>query len=813
MKKVLLGLFTFIAVLSLAVVIAKADTNVSVKLTDGVQIRTDGNNGLRWEATVTEPQEGQVYGFVFAQGELVAADLTVNTADAVIQEVTELDENNKYRATMVNFPKAAATKDITVRAYVKDGETYIYSDNVVTRNLSEIAVVEYEKGNDGAFVKAVYDASETTFNLNGGTLAPEYEFTITKYNNGAWSNETMIVKSTSGFTTKNYYRIFVKYDDQLNLYKVVAVGDAGVSVSNIDHDYKIQTVGTPSDSEELKAGEIIKQIINSDNPTSYYLDFTAPTSHPCNTVVKVSSLYEVFNENSVHLGGGALLPDSHKDYYNFDGWYDNAAFTGEKITKQTEKRELFAKYSPIEYTIDYNLLGGSTTSELVTSYNIESQNIVLPTKETMNIECGEFDGWYDNPSFDGQEITEIKAGSNGNIKLYAKWIMEAPTEIELSDGDLNALEAVTPTLVVGSNFSAGHYLINDSIYTAGITAFKTINEALAVAKEEDKIYVFAGTYSNALTVTSNGLTIYGPNFNVHGNEQRFNEANITSLTTINAERVTINGLQFTKAGSIRVGGNNTTIDNVNMSISTTITGAASYKDGSGNTVWPRSNRSACIVDSADITNLTIQNSKIDVIKGKFNNYDNLAINLYNVTNLSIVNNYITNSSATTIDGSGSFACLRIYTISGTANLSNNKFYWATNGYVWHIGGLGNNCTEINVIDNLFDGNANIRHTATILIQSGTTKLKLNIIGNQFYYFTGGTYNLKNDKGSTVTIKYNYYDANTKFSFSTQASAKITYENNYYEGGINTNVSPSDKGVITSKETLDELYAAYKANLV
>ena len=83
MKKIFLGLFVLIAVLSLTVVLVKAENQTSVALTDGVQIRTDGNNGLRWEATVTNPEEGQVYGFLFAQGELTAEQLNKDTANVV----------------------------------------------------------------------------------------------------------------------------------------------------------------------------------------------------------------------------------------------------------------------------------------------------------------------------------------------------------------------------------------------------------------------------------------------------------------------------------------------------------------------------------------------------------------------------------------------------------------------------------------------------------------------------------------------------------------------------------------------------------
>ena len=143
MKKIFLSLLTIFMVLSLSVVFVKANESTIVSLEEGVQIRTDGNNGLRWVANVTNHKEGNEYGFLFAQGDL--AEVTVETTGVekrVVEGVTE--EEPIMSATMVNFPKKAATQDISVVAYVLENGVYSYS-NVVVRNLSEVAVNAYEK--------------------------------------------------------------------------------------------------------------------------------------------------------------------------------------------------------------------------------------------------------------------------------------------------------------------------------------------------------------------------------------------------------------------------------------------------------------------------------------------------------------------------------------------------------------------------------------------------------------------------------------------------------------------------------------------
>ena len=159
MKKVFLSLITVFMVLSLSVVLVKASEATTVELVDGVQIRTDGNNGLRWQASVSNAAENQTYGFLFAQGDL--AEVTVETANVVNEQVDGLNEDGTFAATMVKFPKAAATQDISVVAYVKDGENYTYS-NVVVRNLAEVAV--YAKNSvEGEFVDSIVEYTASNY--------------------------------------------------------------------------------------------------------------------------------------------------------------------------------------------------------------------------------------------------------------------------------------------------------------------------------------------------------------------------------------------------------------------------------------------------------------------------------------------------------------------------------------------------------------------------------------------------------------------------------------------------------------------------
>lgn len=107
-----------------------------------------------------------------------------------------------------------------------------------------------------------------------------------------------------------------------------------------------------------------------------------------------------------------------RDSYKFLGWYDNAECTGNAITSiAVETRgdiTLYAKWELVEFAINYDLDGGVNHPENPTVYNVEGLPLTLgsPTKNGYN-----FVGWYKGET----EVTEIVAGTTGEVNLTAKW--------------------------------------------------------------------------------------------------------------------------------------------------------------------------------------------------------------------------------------------------------------------------------------------------------------------------------------------------------------------------------------------------------
>jgi len=124
-------------------------------------------------------------------------------------------------------------------------------------------------------------------------------------------------------------------------------------------------------------------------------------------------------------GSAILMPTVSKEGYTLDGWYTSLnngdtldeqwSFTNNTVINDLT---LYAKWIRIEYSINYELDGG-TNGNNPSVYDVTS-NITLtnPTKEGYT-----FMGWYDNAEFSGNIETVIVLGTIGNLTLYAKWII------------------------------------------------------------------------------------------------------------------------------------------------------------------------------------------------------------------------------------------------------------------------------------------------------------------------------------------------------------------------------------------------------
>lgn len=122
-----------------------------------------------------------------------------------------------------------------------------------------------------------------------------------------------------------------------------------------------------------------------------------------------------FAENATFEEGKLATPE--KAGYTFDGWYENADFTGEAVTTPVQGKTYYAKWTKNKYTVTLDNNGHGEQPAAIPPVEYGDSVPSLPELSDSTNEWV-FDGWYMDENFatkyDKQAIT-------GNTTLYAKW--------------------------------------------------------------------------------------------------------------------------------------------------------------------------------------------------------------------------------------------------------------------------------------------------------------------------------------------------------------------------------------------------------
>jgi uncharacterized repeat protein (TIGR02543 family)/LPXTG-motif cell wall-anchored protein len=116
--------------------------------------------------------------------------------------------------------------------------------------------------------------------------------------------------------------------------------------------------------------------------------------------------------------GVASFNPASKTGHDFQGWYD-AATGGNKVESipatAKEDKTLYAHFTPSEYTIAYELDGGTNSTANPDSY---TYGVGVPSFEDATKDGYIFLGWFDDATA-GNAITDISDTTMGNQMLYA----------------------------------------------------------------------------------------------------------------------------------------------------------------------------------------------------------------------------------------------------------------------------------------------------------------------------------------------------------------------------------------------------------
>ena len=291
------------------------------------------------------------------------------------------------------------------------------------------------------------------------------------------------------------YKILLKYDEELGAYEVVATDAAKASANSlgVEWTHAISSASIKVNSYATVGQYVVlsKEVVVSDT------NFTA-------SVGSKEQVGKVLKEFTYTIETEFTSANPTKEHYEFAGWVE-----GDKISiGSTGAKTFTATWTPVEYTINYVLGGGTNHASNPGTYNIEDEvTLQNPTREhyefvkwtegstisvgsygektftaewtpveyeiTLALNGGEgetsvkynietetfelpkptrqnyvFKGWFANEELTGDEVVSIAQGTTGAKTYYAKW-EEAPYQIEYETNGGSSLNSTAFSLLTG----------------------------------------------------------------------------------------------------------------------------------------------------------------------------------------------------------------------------------------------------------------------------------------------------------------------------------------------------------------------------
>ena len=218
--------------------------------------------------------------------------------------------------------------------------------------------------------------------------------------------------------------------------------------------------------------------------------------------VTVKAIYKQLYTLTINLNGGSssqslthymlegttlILTEPTKNGYTFNGW-TGEGINGSTFTMGSSNVTISASWNVINYTITYNLNGGSGNNP--SSYNIDTTTFILtnPTKTGYT-----FNGWTGSNGSSPQTSVTISKGSQGDKTYTANWTAKTYTITYNCNGGSGSTASSSHTYDVAKNLSSnGCYKITEG--TSGMVYY--------MAGWSTSSSASAATYTNGQSVTN-----------------------------------------------------------------------------------------------------------------------------------------------------------------------------------------------------------------------------------------------------------------------------------------------------------------------
>lgn len=376
-----------------------------------------------FENSITEIAQGTLGSLdLYAKWEAIEYTATFKDGNDVIEEITFTVE-----AESIKSPKVPEHT-----GYTGVWESYTLGANDITVDAIYTPIV-YTITYEGT--KGAANSNSTTYTIESATITLA-DITATGYTFGGWYNGsgkvTEIAQGSTGNITLTadwtaiQYKITYMYDSAIGDYADASINPATYTIEDdfdfislvnkttgytFDGWYTEKNVGTGTKVTGIEAGSTGSITIYA----HWALDEYTITYHNANGVTNTNATNYTVETDTFEIF------DISKNGYSFLGWYSDSSFNT-KVTEiakgTTGNIDLYAKWTPIEYTIEYVLYGGAYAGESnPESYTIEDEiSLVSPTLNGYT-----FVGFF-TLAEGGERVTGVEKGSVGNKTLYARYI-------------------------------------------------------------------------------------------------------------------------------------------------------------------------------------------------------------------------------------------------------------------------------------------------------------------------------------------------------------------------------------------------------
>lgn len=383
----------------------------------------------------------------------------------------------------------------------KEATTALYNDLEVVGNLASTK-------NEKIRLYAIWQANTytITFNLNGGNVVNDIADINLNYGQTATLNVEEPTRTGYIFGGWSYNGNTYNNDDELS--NLTDINNAIIEFVAIWNPITYQV-----------------QFVDGDNVAT--IDLTYDKYYQIN----------ITNPSKVGYNFTHWSDKDNKQYVFGDILFNLTETNGDTIT-------LTANYEIINYNISYILNGSNISGSYDTTYNVEDENINLPTPTLAGYD---FDGWYDESL--NNEFNYIQGQITGDLILYAKFI---PNEYKISFNTKDSyIEGQTfNDVMISYNSKFGDKLpIPKAEFGITFHYWYYLDGDDKVIVNNNTIYDFTNDLVlYAYTEVTNYNIVYETNGGVNSDK------NITNLTAFDvADGKTINIYSPTKAGYTFVG--------------------------------------------------------------------------------------------------------------------------------------------------------------------------------------------------------------------------------------------------------------------